>query len=390
MPSAPKRGARSPTRRAARARDAMSAGAAAVVATHLNAELAKRAEKSSVFLCVLCGLCRSCLRCRMDGRRRAVAARTSCSITLDTVRADRIGAYGYAKASTPVLDRLAREGVRFADATTQAPLTAPAHAALLTGLYPARIGVRDNATTPIPETVTTAAEAVQGEGLSDRRLRRRVHPDGAVRLRAGVRRLRRRLPRVQRQPEAAGAAARRCGRRRGARLARHRRGRSRSSPGCISTTRTRRTSAPAPFDARFKASPYDGEIAYVDACIGRLIAALERSGRLDRTIVAVVADHGESLGEHGEQEHGMFLYEGALRIPWIMRLPGRAHAGRTVAEQVRAIDVLPTLAALAGVAAPRGRWRERRGGHRRRSRAASRRPPTPRPGTRSGTTAGAS
>ena len=111
---------------------------------------------------------------------------------------------------------------------------------------------------------------------------------------------------------------------------------------------------PAPFDARFAASPYDGEIAYVDACIGRLIAALERSGRLDRTLIAVVSDHGESLGEHGEQEHGMFLYEGALSIPWILRLPGRAHAGRTVAEQVRAIDVLPTVAALAGVAAPRG------------------------------------
>ena len=111
--------------------------------------------------------------------------------------------------------------------------------------------------------------------------------------------------------------------------------------------------APAPFGARFRTSPYDGEIAYVDACVGRLVAALERTGRLDRTIVAVVADHGESLGEHGEQEHGMFLYEGALRIPWIMRLPGRAHAGLTITEQVRAIDVLPTLAALAGVTLPR-------------------------------------
>src|SRR5262245_12928519 len=79
-------------------------------------------------------------------------------ITVDTVRADRLGAYGYAKAATPVMDRLAREGVRFADATTQAPLTGPAHAALLTGLYPARLGVRDNATTPVPDTATTAAE----------------------------------------------------------------------------------------------------------------------------------------------------------------------------------------------------------------------------------------
>ena len=86
------------------------------------------------------------------GRAQSPSLPNILLITLDTVRADRIGAYGYGKASTPALDRLAREGVRFTDATTQAPLTAPAHAALLTGLYPARIGVRDNATTPVPET----------------------------------------------------------------------------------------------------------------------------------------------------------------------------------------------------------------------------------------------
>src|SRR4051794_14666185 len=85
-------------------------------------------------------------------------------ITIDTVRADRLGAYGYAKAGTPVVDRLAREGVRFADATTQAPLTGPAHAALLTGMYPARLGVRDNATTPVPESATLAAEAFKTRG----------------------------------------------------------------------------------------------------------------------------------------------------------------------------------------------------------------------------------
>src|SRR5215472_10192420 len=78
-------------------------------------------------------------------------------ITLDTVRADRIGAYGYTKAATPAIDRLAREGVRFADATSQAPLTGPAHAAILTGQYPARLGVRDNASTPIPPGTTTLA-----------------------------------------------------------------------------------------------------------------------------------------------------------------------------------------------------------------------------------------
>ena len=85
-------------------------------------------------------------------------------ITIDTVRADHLGAYGYATGSTPALDRLAREGVRFADATSQSPLTAPAHAALLTGVYPARFGVRDNATTPLPSSATTMAEAFKARG----------------------------------------------------------------------------------------------------------------------------------------------------------------------------------------------------------------------------------
>src|SRR5215471_15854174 len=85
-------------------------------------------------------------------------------ITLDTVRADHIGAYGYTKGATPAIDRLAREGVRFADATSQAPLTGPAHAAILTGQYPARLGVRDNASTPIPPGTPTIAQLFKSHG----------------------------------------------------------------------------------------------------------------------------------------------------------------------------------------------------------------------------------
>jgi len=274
-------------------------------------------------------------------------------ITLDTVRADRIGAYGYARAATPVLDRLAREGVRFADATTQAPLTGPAHAALLTGLYPARIGVRDNATTPVPGTVTTAAELFKGKGFRTGGFVGSFIVSGAYGFAQGFDTFDADFPgfsdsqklQVQRRGDAVVDAA----------LAWLATGGAQPFFAWVHLYDAHAPyEPPAPFDARFAASPYDGEIAYVDACIGRLIAGLERSGRFDRTLIAVVADHGESLGDHGEQEHGMFLYEGALRIPWILRLPGRAHAGRTVAEQVRAIDVLPTVAALAGVAAPRG------------------------------------
>jgi Tfp pilus assembly protein PilF len=114
--------------------------------------------------------------------------------------------------------------------------------------------------------------------------------------------------------------------------------------------------APAPFRTRFQASPYDGEVAYVDSCIARLVAALEQSGQLDRTLVSVVADHGEGLGDHGEAEHGLFLYESVLHVPWIMRLPGewrRTAAGTIVRSQVRTIDVAPTIAAIAGQAMPK-------------------------------------
>ena len=273
-------------------------------------------------------------------------------ITIDTVRADRIGAYGYAKAATPVMDRLAREGVRFADATTQAPLTGPAHAALLTGLYPARIGVRDNATTPVPDSATTAAELFKARGY------RTGGFVGAFILTApygfaqGFDTFDADFPgfsdglklQVQRRGDAVVDAAVKWldG------------GSTQPFFGWVHLYDAHAPyDAPAPFAARFKSSPYDGEIAYVDACIGRLVAALGQSGRLDRTLIAVVADHGESLGEHGEAEHGMFLYESVLHIPWIMRLPGRARAGTIVSGQVRTIDVLPTLAAIAGVPMPR-------------------------------------
>jgi choline-sulfatase len=273
-------------------------------------------------------------------------------ITIDTVRADRIGAYGYARASTPVLDRLAREGVRFLDATSQAPLTGPAHAALLTGIYPARLGVRDNATTPVPESATTAAEAFKAGGYRTGGFVGAFVVSAPYGFAQGFDVFDADFPgfadaqklQVQRRGAAVVDAA----------LTWLDAGSAAPFFGWVHLYDAHAPyEPPAPFDARFKASPYDGEIAFVDACIGRLIAALERSGRLDRTIVAVVADHGESLGEHGEAEHGMFLYDGVLRVPWIMRLPARAHAGTTIEPQVRAIDVLPTLAALAGVALPR-------------------------------------
>jgi arylsulfatase A-like enzyme/Tfp pilus assembly protein PilF len=272
-------------------------------------------------------------------------------VTIDTVRADHIGAYGYTRGSTPVLDRLAREGVRFSDATSQAPLTGPAHAAILTGTYPGRFGVRDNATTPIPADVTTMAEVFKAAGYRTGGFVGAFLLAGPYGFAQGFDTFDADFSgfsdgaklQVQRRCDAVTSAAMKW------------LGRGNAQPffGWVHLYDAHSPyDAPAPYGTRFKAAPYDGEIAYVDACVGRLIGAIEAGGRLDRTVVAVIADHGESLGEHGEQEHGLLLYEPVLHVPWILRLPGHERAGTTVTEQVRAIDVLPTLAAIAGIKPP--------------------------------------
>ena len=282
-------------------------------------------------------------------------------ITIDTVRADHVGAYGYAKAATPAIDRLAREGVRFADATSQAPLTGPAHAAILTGQYPARFGVRDNASTPIPPGATTLATLFKAnryrtagfvgafilgpeygfsQGFDDNHA---TFPG----FTAGMK-----LQAQRRAGEVTAAALKWL-----------------NQQSAIGNQQSAKSNAPwflwvhyydahwpydppAPFRTAFQASPYDGEVAYVDSNIAKLIAAIEAAGQLDRTVITVIADHGEGLGDHGEQEHGLFLYDSVLHVPWVMRLPARSSAGKVVTTQVRAIDVLPTLTTLAGTAVP--------------------------------------
>jgi arylsulfatase A-like enzyme/Tfp pilus assembly protein PilF len=271
-------------------------------------------------------------------------------VTLDTFRADRVGAYGYKLASTPHLDRIAREGVRFADATTQSPLTASAHAALLTGQYPTRLGVKDNASTPLPDSAHTLAETLKESGyrtgafigafVLDRPYGFAQGFDHFDATFKGFRpELKQQAQRIAADVVAPAVAW------------------IKSAPAGAPLFAWVHFydahlpySAPSPIGAKFAARPYDGEVSYVDAAVGRLLAALAGSGALDRTIVVAVADHGEALGEHGEEDHGMFLYEGVLRIPWLVRLPNAERGGTVVAEQVRSIDVMPTVLDLAGVA----------------------------------------
>jgi arylsulfatase A-like enzyme/Tfp pilus assembly protein PilF len=275
-------------------------------------------------------------------------------VTLDTVRADRLGSYGFKAARTPVLDRLAREGVRFADATTHAPLTGPAHAGILTGRYPARLGIRDNAATPLSPEAITLAEVLRGAGYRTGGFIGAFVLDRAYGFDQG-------FDHFDAQFSMFDPRAKLNAERPAIDVVAH----------AIAWLKTLNGAEPyfawihlydahapyeppAPFDLTFSADPYDGEIAGVDRAIGDVVAFLETQRQFDRTLVVAIGDHGESLGEHGEDAHGVFLYDAVLRIPWVMRMPGKEHAGTVVPEQVRAIDLVPTVLDALGVSPPAG------------------------------------
>ncbi len=276
-------------------------------------------------------------------------------VTLDTTRADHLECYGGRGAETPNLDRIAREGVLAERSMAVAPLTLPSHASILTSLWPPRHGARDNADFRLPDSATTLAEHLKARGYAtgaavgtyilsavfgvaqgfdtydEPREKRTVDPKGAM---LGFRDI------VQRPAaevtDAALSALERIG----------------SRPFFLWVHYYDPHAdylPPPPFADRFRGSPYDGEIAYTDAQLGRLLDALERRGLLDSTLVAVTADHGESLGEHGELTHGLFVYEATIRVPLLLRWPGILPAGRRLTAVSSGVDIAPTLLELMGL-----------------------------------------
>jgi choline-sulfatase len=270
-------------------------------------------------------------------------------VTIDTLRWDRLGAYGYAAAATPVMDALARRGVRFTTAIAHAPLTAPSHASILTGLLPLGHGVRDSGAFVLPGQPTTLAEAFRGAGYSTAAFVSGFPLDHRYGFARGFDTYDDHLQR--------GGDARRA-----AYVERSAADASRSALAWMKGARRpwfawvhyfdphAPYEPPADLAAHFAASPYDGEIASVDRELGALLKAADTDAP---TLVLVTADHGESLGEHGEATHGVFVYDATLRVPWIIAGPG-VPPGRVSDVVARGIDVLPTLVDYAGLAVPAG------------------------------------
>ena len=300
-------------------------------------------------------------------------------ITMDTTRADRIGCYGYGRAETPHVDELARRGVRFAQAIAPTPITLPSHASLFTGLYPPAHGVRNNGTFALGSNQTTLAELLGAAGYATGAAVGAFVLEARFGLDQGFESYDDTVV-----PRARGAAEHTFAERRAAAvtdsaiawLGGHLEGEDRK-PFFIWAHYFDPHGPyrpPEPYGERFSGSPYDGEIAYTDAEIGRLLRFIDERGDEDRTLVLLTADHGEALGDHGETTHSILVHDSTIRIPLIFSCPSLFDDAYVAGDRVVSlVDVMPTLLSLLGVAAeqafdgedvfaPRG-WGRPRGLH---------------------------
>ena len=276
-------------------------------------------------------------------------------ISIDTLRADHLPAYGYTQVKTPAIDALAADGIVFTRAYSHAPQTLPAHAALLSGQLPFETGVRDN----VGFTVKS------GERLLPQMLRERGFATGGVvssyvlRRETGIGQgfdfFDAEMPASS--PELSIGQVQRDGAE-SEQIAEH-------WLDSVGTTRVflflhlyEPHKPYAPPDRFAQYSPYDGEIAYADEIVGRLVKYLKAHQLYDRSTIVLLSDHGEGLGDHGEQEHGLFVYDEAIHVPLVIKQEGSAGAGRRIADLVQHIDLVPTILDLVkapGAGSLRGR-----------------------------------
>ncbi len=281
-------------------------------------------------------------------------------ITIDTLRADHVGCYGYKQVETPALDALANDGVRFTEAFTHSPITNTSHITILTGLLPSVHGVTDFGVPLSPQHVT-AAELLKQHGYQTAAFIGAVILDSNT-LAPGLDRgfdFYDNFPKTD--SESADARNNpRWGRveRRGMEVVEHAEAwfdKHRAGPHFVWVHLNDPHDPyepPPPYSEKYKDHLYDGEIAYADSAVAHWIAFLKKAGVYDNAIIIVTGDHGEGLGEHGEETHGLFLYDSTLHIPLILKTPGAAHHGAVVDAEVRTTDILPTILSATGVAAP--------------------------------------
>jgi len=274
-------------------------------------------------------------------------------ITLDTVRADRLGCYGCADAETPTLDRLAKEGVLFEQAMAPVPITLPSHTTMMTGLLPPEHGVRENDDLSLGAGVPTMAELFKAARYETGAFIAAFVLDEVFGLGRGF---------DTYDDDMGGAKSstdKRLDKERPA---------DRVVDAALVWLEEKKASRffcwvhlfdahapytpPDPYAGRFARKPYEGEIAFADSQITRLVDWLEQSGLTEKTLIVVAGDHGEGLGDHGELRHSVFVYDTTMRVPLIVSLPGIFAQGVRVGDPVGLADLLPTIIASVGLAQP--------------------------------------
>jgi choline-sulfatase len=277
-------------------------------------------------------------------------------ITLDTTRADRMGFLGSKRGLTPNLDELARRSVVFTHTYAVVPLTTASHATILTGTFPEFNGVNDFGK-PLPANIPYLPELLRRRGYQTAAFVGSLVLDpiggtapgfdrGFDTYDAGFRMRRygeERYQSVERRGEEVVARAIKW------------LGKRPHEPFFLWVhlyDAHDPYEPPAPYSIRFAASLYDGEIAYTDACIGKLLAALRQTGLYESTLIALMADHGEALGQHGEETHGIFLYDETIHVPLLFKVPFSGSSTHHVETRTSLVDVTPTVLDIVGAPVP--------------------------------------
>jgi arylsulfatase A-like enzyme/Tfp pilus assembly protein PilF len=273
-------------------------------------------------------------------------------VTIDTLRADHLGCYGYPLARTPNIDRLAAEGLRCANAISAAPITMPSHSTILTGLYPPAHGVRDNGVYALADEVVTLPERLKAKGYATQAFVSAVVLSRRYNLTQGFDGYDDDLwaedaPKMFmiRDRPAARTAEKFVAWLDGWEKERGRR----PFFAWVHFFDPHQPYSPPPQDLALAPTPYDGEITSADRGVGRLIEALRAKGILDDTLVVLTADHGESLGEHQEKTHAIFVYDATVHVPLVWRYPRVMPSGRVYTGPVRSVDIVPTILGVLGL-----------------------------------------
>lgn len=305
---------------------------------------------------VLCAAIMACGRAPSEppnqrAQRGALRGSNVLVVTVDTLRADRVGAYG-GGALTPAIDRLAAAGIRFAHAYAHAPLTLPAHTSIFTGTTPATHGVHNNGAAGVDARIPTLAERLRAAGYRTAAFVGAFVLDARFGLNRGFDRYDDRIG-GGRGPLDFAFAERPADRV------------LKAAGDWIAGLPSPQPPAPSPWFAwvhlfdphapyaapdQRAGDPYDNEVAFTDAQLSMLFDRLRSAGQLDHTLIVLLADHGESLGEHGEATHGLFAYNATLHIPLIVSGPSLAH--QVVETPVAQMDVMPTILELLDLETP--------------------------------------